>query len=119
VADEIDEIVVCVDLRTNRVLTVLPLDGRPTKLALTEFPNPDRSTLEVLIPDHQSMVSIDLRTRTVIGTIPVVAVGAQPVAMTETERTLTLWVANRGDNTVTLIDSDLPKGVKPSRGVDT
>jgi YVTN family beta-propeller protein len=147
VADEIDETVVCVDLRTNRVLTVLPVGGRPTKLALSEFPNPDRSTLEVLIPEHQSMVAIDLKTRRVVWTVHMapgaievlprgyhgvavltettaavtefdvvtgregktVGVGAQPVAMAETERTLTLWVANKGDNTVTVIDSELPK----------
>jgi YVTN family beta-propeller protein len=101
----------------------------------------------VLIPDRQSMATIDLRTRTISRTIHVapgpievlthrfrtvsvlsgtaatvadfdvltgqegkaVAVGAQPVAMTESETTKTLWVANKGDNTVTLIDSELPR----------
>jgi DNA-binding beta-propeller fold protein YncE len=36
--------------------------------------------------------------------------------MTESETTKTLWIANRGDNTVTLIDYELSKTIRVGRG---
>jgi YVTN family beta-propeller protein len=111
VADEIDQTVVCLDLATNRVLTVLPVGGRPTKLALTEFPDPDRSTLEVLIPDRQSMATIDLRTRTISRTIHV---APGPIEVL-THRFRTVSVLSGAGATVTDFDVITGQAGKPLR----
>ena len=113
VSSERDREIVVVDLTTASVTARIPVDGNPNKMIL----NRDQSRLFVAIDNADVVAVIDTASNTLIDTIPTVAPngmlrlakryrGASPDGLALSADQRTLYVTNRGTNSLAVIDYD-------------